>query len=439
MNTDNSKKVRSGSNAKKEIHSLITELKNEFKNVKFKKKDWGNYVTFGFPNKDPHQFKIDEVIIFDDENLEIWLIKISSSVRGDRCKGAEFDIEHVKKLLSSKSDNVKAFYVIKDNQSPNDLKQFTSYKKNVTSHKIVSYFDDILKFSEFQNMLKERCVKYLIQGVQSNILGNDAEKEISDSFNNINNTVLWNNPEDSVTQSKDIYIFLEVMNALFSTHNPIQQTEAFNNNKLDKHHFLDELNIVRNSEGKGNLGKPKTDVLVQLSFSNGTYKKIKISVKKPKAASKRVTIHEGSIESLISDLRTSLPSNSRFNNSENFDYLSQALLNFQEVGSAKNMNPDFREYLNNYLSELNGWLIDYFLFGINNTRFNDNQIANTLAIINPDNGSLIVKKDTEEKELLLKYCESHKLGSSSFGTPFSWTYPSKKKGRKIQIKSPLPF
>lgn len=434
MNNDNSKKARSGRNNQKELSSLLEEFQNTYKDVQIVNRK----VSFGELNKKPDQFSVNAEMIFNDGSREIWIIKTSSSYRSDRSKGNEFDVEHIKKILARENKKVIAFFVVPDNQSANDLRQFNSYKSNVRNNSIVTYFDYVMTVKEFENTINERCSRYIAQGKQANILGNNAEIAISDAFNNPNNVILWNNPQDTVTKSRNIAAFSSLMRTMYPNKKLIS-SQAFNNNKKDTHHYLDELNMVRDSNGHGNLGKPKTDVLIKLVFDDNTKTNIKLSIKRPKANSKKVTVHEGTVESLIADLKNSIPEDSIFNDPSQFVKLQSSLINFERVGSAKNMNEELRTFLNENLSDLNGWLIDYFLFGINNHRFNQNQIANVMAIENPKNGNLIFIPCNKEKQLLLDYCQNSKLGSSSFGTPFSWTYPSKKRGAKIQVKSPLPF
>ena len=79
--------------------------------------------------------------------------------------------------------------------------------------------------------------------------------------------------------------------------------------------------------------------------------------------------------------------------------------NFQEVGSQKKMTIEDKEFLNNHLSDLNKWLIDYFVFGINNKMLNNIQIAQALLVFNPLTGQCQIKsiKETEEEMLHEKW------------------------------------
>lgn len=438
MNSDNSKKVRSGNNNQQELSSLLNEFQDKYKNVEIINKNQ----RYGEKGKNQNQFFVNAEIRFSDNYPEIWILKTTSSYRSDRSKGDEFDVEHIKKILSTQKKNSKAFFIVPDNQKEKDMRAFNNFRKNVENKKVVSYFDHVITISEFKHFLNERCNKYISQGIRANILGNDAEKNIVEAFNNKKNIILLNTPDNTIEKSKNFAVVYTFMNSLYP-HQKLKSMEAFHNiKKLKDEHYLDELNIVRDN-GQGNLGKPKTDVLIKLVFEDNHIENIKLSVKRPQKSAgkniKRVTVHEGNVQTLLADLKKSLPEKSIFNNPEQWENLKSSLINFQHYGSVTNMDDGKRDFLNKNLSKLNNWLIDYFLFGINNSRFNDNQMANAMAIVNPDNGDLLFLTAMEEKNLLLQYCKKQKSGSTTFGTPFNWTYPSHKKGKKIQIKSPILF
>ena len=55
------------------------------------------------------------------------------------------------------------------------------------------------------------------------------------------------------------------------------------------------------------------------------------------------------------------------------------------------------QFLNDNLSDLNKWLIDYFIFGINNSYLNKNQQANALLVFDPNTGKCKVRNVIEEE------------------------------------------
>ena len=131
-------------------------------------------------------------------------------------------------------------------------------------------------------------------------------------------------------------------------------------------------------------------------------------------------MHEGSIENLISALNLS-PN----------EKLSKALIKFQEGGSEKYLTENFpeeKEILCRELPKYNEKLIAFFIFGDNSPLItNPIQIAD--MILYTHNIAIWNKQE---------YIETYNLKYSKkgqFGTPFKWTYPSKKRGAKIQIKA----
>lgn len=431
MNEDNRKKTRGGYNNKLAVKNDLNKLCDILPNVDFDTKN----TKFGILKKAPRQFSVDVKLLIKDEmgNIcETWLIVTSNSVRSDRIKGNEFDVEHIKRIFNEidriKTGSVKAFFVVPNVQSEKDLRNFENYRQRAESKELVSYFDGIFKLSELTNYLKNEAGKYIKQGVRSNLFGDNAEEKIVEAFNNKDNITLWNNPQNSVTKSSTYYIVQKVLNKLSVPRNELLQSmEAYNGNKKGSS-YLDELANI-----KGYGGKPKTDILIKIYYGN-KFKKVKISIKNPNKKRGNVTVHEGSVEKLLGDLEMTMPSDSRFNDSEQFQKLKIALLDFQKSGSTKGMDADLSKFLNENLSDLNDWLIDYVIFGINNGVLTNNQKADLLVVVDPDSGDLELMTIAEERKKLLEYCNGRKAG---FRTPFSWTYPSKKRGKKIQLKMPI--
>jgi len=165
-----------------------------------------------------------------------------------------------------------------------------------------------------------------------------------------------------------------------------------------------------------NRGKPKTDVSV--TIKTNTKELIRnISIKNTRE--KTVTIHEGSVSDLISALKLS-----------ESDPLSQALIHFEKVGSKKKLiaeHPNSDKILEENLKLYNRELIEFFIFGLHSPLVNDKIQMVDLIIFT--NKFAVWNRDDYIKHYIEEYS-----GKGQFGTPFKWTYPSKKRGQKIQIK-----
>ncbi|WP_289762629.1 MspI family type II restriction endonuclease [Lactobacillus intestinalis] len=417
MESSNGERALAGVNTSKELISLLESIVEKYDTLTLDKN-----IEYGEKGKDPKQFKANAKINFDKGN-SIWLVDVSSSFRSDRIKGKEFDIEHLKKIFQNLGIDVKAYFILPDNAKEKDIKDLRVFEQHIISKDKVTYFDGAMLMSNFRNLLEQKATQQIQQGQRSNLLGKSGEEILYQTFNNKNNVEIWNNPNNYITQSSNYSLFKTVVNKLTPEIGKITFSRALNS------YDTQELKIVRTATNK-TYGMPKTDVIISLSDSHNHLYDFNVSVKQPKSTKRKITVHEGSVERLLNDLKHSLPINSKFNDPKMFNQLSTALIDFQLNGSKAKMDSKNLEFLNTNLSELNKWLIDYFVFGINNSYLNKNQQANTLLIFNPETGNCKVSLVNEAEEALLN------IRKATFNTPFSWTYPSKKRGKKIQIKSP---
>lgn len=261
----------------------------------------------------------------------------------------------------------------------------------------------------------------LPQGIESNISGYAGEYEISNALNNPTNIKLWNNPNNQVDKSSNFDIFKNILKAVGFTNKKIKSVMAYTNDKDDKKHYLTDLATVENG------GMPKTDILAIITADNGKEYKVTFSVKAPRRPDSRISVHQGSVEDMIYDLKKS-----SFDSDEKLPVsnIENALLNFQASGSKKYMDSKQADILEKELPPINEWLVRYALFGENNHKLNEIQIAQYLVYINPQNHTVNVYSANEITQKLI----NQNFKKNGFGTPFSWTYPSKRKGKNIQLK-----
>lgn len=424
MESTNVEKFKAGINTFNELLKLVKTLITEECNCVSLDKN----VKYGEEGKDNDQFTVKVQIYFTNESMK-WLIDFSSSFRSDRIKGKEFDIEHIKQILNKEKIGSKAFLLLPDNAKDNDKKELKNFKSHIEKQDKVTYFDYAMTMGDFRHCLEKKLTNNTKQGKKANIQGGFGEKDLYYAFNDSNNLKLWNDHENKITQSSTYELFKSVLNQIDPCIGKIKSCKAYGSNKDSKDKISQDLRCVRDKDNKIH-GKPKTDVLIELVDCAEKRHVFRISVKKPAQNKGKVTVHEGVVEQLLNDLESTMPEKSKFKDKNYFNKLSKALNDFQVSGSKSKMDKKNLNFLNEYLSELNKWLIDYFVFGINNSLLNKNQQANFLLIYDSTNAKCKVNNIEEEEELLLD-----KKGT--FNTPFSWTYPSKKRGKKIQIKSPV--
>lgn len=401
FNKDNQQKTLAGKATNLTLYEVLNEIEEVSKlNVSVKK----NYLT-GY-DRCEKQFKMDYQICFEDHNNEKWLIKSTSSIRSDRIYGNEFFAQNIKIIDKAVT---KIFVVIPDSVTDAEMKNKEAYSKKIKSDKYISFIDDILTFSELRDKVLEYASEKIVQGLSANILGDNAEVYISKLLCDDKNWRLWNNfeEESKLIKSSTYRIFSEILKEI--------------DLKMNEHRIID-IQTTRNIPKLKNRGYPKTDVGLDVEYEiieNNEIYKLSETISIKNTSAETVSIHEGDISDVISALE--IESNSG---------LAEALRAFQQYGSEKKLKENDLEAFNilhEELSEYNSKLIKLFIFGENSPLVTEKiQIANLILYTKK---FMVRKKEKYTEEYLKKYVEK-----GQFGTPFKWTYPSKKRSQKIQIK-----
>lgn len=351
----------------------------------------------GYVGYSENQFKMDALIEFKNNDNEIWLIKTTSSIRSDRVKGNQFDAQNIRKINSNVT---KIYLVTSDFADSKEVYNRKKYSQDIRQKRLYSKIDDVISINTLSLLIRDKALENLSQGVRANILGEETEERIMRALNNEDNIELWNGSVDkySLPKSADYELFREILLA----HGVDDQSEV-----IEALYATTDIPLLEGA------GQPKTDVHCEVSTNRNTYN-INISVKQTSA--KKVTIHEGSIEEVLDVLNLNTNSD-----------LGIALLRLQKCGGKKKLQeeyPDSHSILEKELQQYNNELIKFFFFGIGG-RQKDIQIANMILY----NKTFKVMKVNELISHMNRY-------SGQFGTPFSFTYPSGKRGRKIQVKAP---
>jgi hypothetical protein len=394
MNKDNQIKNESGKQAKILISEMLNNLKNELGiNIEIEE----GY-SIGYPNQEK-QFKMDFLVQFTDFDNEQWLIKSTNSIR-ERIYGTEFFAQNIR-LIDEKVKNI--YVVVPDSISSAEMKKKRNYSVKINGTTYTSFLTDVLTVNELRQKIVEKASQNIAQGLRANVLGNDAETSIVNLLNDLKNKALWNDYQNAqqTIKSSTYKIYKEILEK-------IDLKEGF-----DK---ILEVTATNDIPLLSNRGKPKTDVSV--TIKTNTKELIRnISIKNTRE--KTVTIHEGSVSDLISALKLS-----------ESDPLSQALIHFEKVGSKKKLiaeHPNSDKILEENLKLYNRELIEFFIFGLHSPLVNDKIQMVDLIIFT--NKFAVWNRDDYIKHYIEEYS-----GKGQFGTPFKWTYPSKKRGQKIQIK-----
>lgn len=392
MNNDNQDKVISGINVKKLLENLLIDISsNEHFNIEYEL----NY-SVGYPNYAENQFKMDALIIFKDSDNERWLVKTTNTIRSDRAKGNQFDAQNIKQIDPKVG---KIFLVTPDHINPNEVKHRIAYSRQITTGQLFSMIDDALSLNALRSLIREKAVENISQGKRANILGRDTEDQIKRALMNPDNKILWNSSGASSAHHKsDTFdLFSKVLVAF-----GVQPQE-----KIIEVYATTDIPLL------DGLGYPKTDVHCEVTTDKQLYE-MNISVKQ--STDKKVTIHEGYVQDLLSALCI-----------EETSKLGKSLLQLQKYGGKKKLAEEdahSTEVLEKELSKYNEELVAFFVFGIGSSQVGI-QVANLLLYYN----TLEVLTVDETVQHMLSF-------KGQFDTPFSWTYPSGKGGEKIQIKAP---
>lgn len=392
-------KYKSGKSSKDLLGNVLFDLHINHPDFIIVKSDY----SVGYPNK-LKQFKMDYQIIFPKFNNETWLIKSTSSIR-ERIYGVEFFSQNIRNIDKNVT---KIFVVVPDSISDKEKKNVTNYSKKIKNPNYTSFLDDVLLISDMRALLLKYIHRNTPQGIKSNIFGKDSEKQIVNLLNDTNNQKLWNDyfNNQPTIKSFTFEIYKKILETIGLT---------FNKDKIIK--ISATSNIPKlNINGK-KIGNPKTDVSFAVESTKGNFTH-NISIKN--TSKKYVTIHEGSVTDLITALN--IPNDSQ---------LAKALQQFELYGSEKYLKknqPELFQILNKQLSIYNVALTNFFVFGGNSPLISQkNQVADMILYTNKFE---VWTKDKYIKNYIPKYSNQ-----GQFGTPFKWTYPSKKKGYKIQIKA----
>lgn len=366
-------------------------------------KDFKKNYRIGNPEYlDKSQFYAPYLITF--EGGVKWAVFSTTSLR-DRIKSTYWDAYNLKRL-DEKIE--KAFLVFPDGLPPKELQKFIDKNDAIQTRKEYCTLDALLSQDAFFDEVERHALQQKSMGARVDKEGRVFECRIAAILDNKYNFEKWKN---SSAQLEGLHYRL--YERILST---------FGLNRGD----VDEIRSTSDVDKIGKLpsgGSPKTDVLTTVVFKDKEERKFTISCKK--STGKATTVHEYSADQFADVLDSK-------NNG-----LRRALKDFQSHGNMKDMkNPMALSIaLKPYVLNLCKWALG----GLNGYGDPDIQWARYLLVLH-NRGQIgncdvydyqIEKVDEYSKRLISE--ERY----AAFGTPFSWTRPSSKKGKpndKIVLK-----
>ncbi len=388
--SENAAKSAHGYSAQNNIKSILEFCKSHSYIVDFKKNFYAD--RSGYTSK---QFKATYMIEFFSG--EKWILFSTTSMRTDRIKGNQWDSFNLKEI--DKNIN-KCYLVYPDSVSDKNKKEFDRQNKKYKNNIEFSLIDGIVNQDELYNLIETNATKDKEVGQQKNLQGRNYEHRIENILNNTENFQKWKSCDD-LKVGLNYSLFLEILNAFNLDRDKTAQIKATSDDKI--------IGLLPSG------GKPKTDVLVTTTDTNGIKTYYTISCKKTSNSS--VGVHQFKYEDFFSVLD---PDNEK---------LKVLLQGFQKNPSRKSFGDEnvikLTEELKPYLRKLGLWVLG----GIGGAGNERTQWARYILTYNNTTQSAHIYTVEEYYDKLV----SSKV-SGTFGTVFQWTYQHKQKGKSIKLK-----
>ena len=326
-----------------------------------------------------------------------WALFTTTSMRTDRIKGQQWDALNIKEI---DPDITQVFLVYPDGLPKKEKSEFVRQNSKYLNNEEYSAIDAIVSQDQIINLLESYAIQNKTDGQKKDIQGNNFENRIATILSYTDNLTKWK-LNTATLEGMHFDIFQTI----------VDYFELDKNNTSEITATYDKKIIGRLPSG----GNPKTDVLVQVRSKDGSIKSYTISCKR--SSDKSVSVHQYTADAFADVLDV--------NNST----LRRLLKYFQTCGSLSAFGKDNCEKLTTELSPYVEKLSLWVLGGEGGDGDPETQCASyILTYVNNDASSSIHRIREYYEELLAAGV------SGSFGTPFGWTYPSKRRGVSIQLK-----
>ena len=391
MTFSNAEKAQHGQSAQNSLKQILEYCKDQ----KYISKVISNYRVgkSGFTNKT--QFYASFLIEFLDTAR--WALFTTTYMRTDRIIGQQWDAKRLKEI----DCNITSAYLIYPDGLPKDEQdKFIKQCKKYLNREDYSAIDAIVSQDQIANLIEDYSLKDKTDGQKKDIQGNNFEERITRTLSYSENLQKWRTGSN----------ILEGLH--YDTFQKIIECFELNKNTTETINATSDKKIIGKLPSGGN---PKTDVLVTVTFSDGSSSNYTISCKR--SSDRSVSVHQYTAESFSNVLD---PEN---------DTLKKLLHDFQAVGSIRALGKEKSAMLEKsiapYVAELSMWALG----GQNGDGNPDTQWANYILTYDNNEGDISIHKIADYCELLAAFEKP-----IHFGTPFSWTYPSKRRGKSIQLK-----
>lgn len=390
MTYTNADKAKHGQSAQNSLENILDFFKEKgyLANVSI------NY-RVGKPSFSQQQFYAPFLIEFNDSTK--WALFTTTSMRTDRIKGQQWDAMNLKEI----SQQVTSVYLVyPDGLDSKERNKFIKQGEKYTKHEEYSAIDAIVSQDQISNLIEEYSLQNKSVGQIKDIQGNNFESRVARLLSYSENLMKWKT-NSNIAEGLHYDAFKKIVDCFNLDKSKTKSIEA----TADK-------STIGKLPSKGN---PKTDVLVEVFNEDGSSFFLTISCKR--SSEKNVSVHQYTAESFSNVLD---PEN---------ESLKSLLNDFQAAGSLSGLGESkcsqLTEEIKPYVRDLTFWVLG----GHNGEGDPETQWANYILTYDNNEGDIAIHRIEEYYNLLMNEGKA-----SNFGTPFSWTYPSKKRGKSIQLK-----
>lgn len=340
------------------------------------------------------QFYAPFLITFKDGTK--WALFTTTSMRTDRIKGQQWDAVNLKGIDSS----IKYVYLVyPDDVDIAEKNQFIKQNDKYVNKREFSAIDGVVSQEEINNLIEEYALHGKNAGQIKDLQGNNFEDRVAAILSFPKNLDKWKF-DDRTIEGMHYEMFRKIADCF----------------RLDK---IKTIKIDATSDKKiiGKLpsgGNPKTDVLVTVELINHVQDTYTISCKR--SSKKTVSIHQYNANAFANVLNP------------NDKDLRNLLMEFQKCGNVRDFGEEKSSALEKalvpYQEKLAMWA-----FGGFGGEGNENQCASYILTYDNATNEFSINRIQDYYQKLLS---AGVIGQ--FGTIFNWTYPSKRKGKDIQLK-----
>lgn len=408
LSKSNQLKSKAGSILKDVIYKKLDSLKASKVIKDFEKERNFKHKDFKYEK----QFLANFIIETNDENYII--VRSSNSFRVDRVKTGFYDLEGIIKNSELSERIIASIYLVPDSESKNS--GFLSTRKKISDKTFYSPASHLITMSEFIKFLEEYQSNILIEkevaeeskkekGSFYGKRGNEFEKKIVGILSDFGNLRKLKRKE----LGKNSVFKMVVSKILNEERVPLEDVISIS--------ATNSISLLASG------GNPKTDIALKIMISSGNAIKETISIKNTKKT--QVSCHDYKVEDFIRVLdcdKTRLAKYLRL--FQKFPTYKGFQENLPEGFSIK----EFTELLKAKKDIFTGWVLK----GEHDER---NLVSPKLQVSN----FLLISKNEKisfySMQEYISILNASKKGK--FGVPFLWTYPSKQRGKRIQLKLPI--